>query len=415
MLSFLELTFSLSIVSAATFVPPQTDRNDNGGSNGNSITVTVTNGNNANSNSGSIISSNGGSFSNSNGGSITVTTSNNANSNAGSITDINGNNANSNSINNMGTDRNDDTGSGTYITNGIEERQPCVSWSSISDRQKQMQAAHHSKDCHNDAGYPYTSGCCRSHTFLVIDTPGRLYPQFPCICNQFTRDPRTFYSATTINPNPGTSNTYPTDTIDVITSPDTMIDSTPAVNVQPLPAVPATAQPVPSPTTMEPALQAATTPQPGSGSVASRWTLNSCANQSNRPFWTDPAYANQRKCFFSDECKNIPNSCCLAETCLCGVYNSKSEECIPMIDGPNDRQDPPLSAATAVEENAAEENVCLRPENQKLWDNPAYTNRQKCTSSKQCRNTQSSCCLKPFCLCGLVRPEMVNDLCLPDY
>jgi hypothetical protein len=82
-----------------------------------------------------------------------------------------------------------------YTTNidgqgGLQETKACIDWSMITQNQKVNPSSH--SECVNlDNGYPYGSGCCRAYWWLIMDS-GTLYPQLPCICNQFTRDPASF-------------------------------------------------------------------------------------------------------------------------------------------------------------------------------------------------------------------------------
>ena len=107
-----------------------------------------------------------------------------------------------------------------------------------------------------------------------------------------------------------------------------------------------TLSPTPVPTSQSPTTATPTTEQPTSPAPTSIPTsvlptvpqpvpeLNSCSSREVIPFWDVvqyPEYEETIRCWFSEECIEDPNACCLARTCLCGTYNDKAGECIPSI------------------------------------------------------------------------------------
>ena len=65
------------------------------------------------------------------------------------------------------------------------------------------------------------------------------------------------------------------------------------------------------------------------------YKMTACSSRDNMPFWDIqkyPQYAEDTRCFYSEECTENSNACCLAERCLCGIYQSQADECVPYIE-----------------------------------------------------------------------------------
>jgi hypothetical protein len=77
---------------------------------------------------------------------------------------------------------------------GLLETKPCIAWAQVTYNQKINPSS--DAQCVNlDNGYTGSSGCCRTYWWLIMDA-GTGFPQLPCICNQFTRDPASFTGST---------------------------------------------------------------------------------------------------------------------------------------------------------------------------------------------------------------------------
>ena len=316
------------------------------------------------------------------GGSATINTNTNGNTNANAATIV-GNLA----LISYGKNKNKNNNR-AY---GLIENTPCVPWSSITEQQKLHPNA--DSVCSTEQN-SCDGGCCRAYWWLLCDDSGSVHQKLPCVCNANTRSHDSFGNdnnvvtdrvdnggprevrpgiiitpgppipATTIpiTPAPTPLPTYRATAAPVTPSPtNAPTSSAPTFNSTddlpeeasdltlggrntelPLPS-PVTRMPAPGPTSNtkeESTTTSSTTTPPAQDRnepyVAPGLSLNppsdTCAVPENNKYWDAneyPAFASAARCTTSHSCR-VPQTCCLAEFCLCGYFRPpfKDQECV---------------------------------------------------------------------------------------